>query len=71
MDVREQRVRFVVAALRREMSFSSLCVEFGVFRPTGRLWLRRYCEHGVDGIADHSRTQNLDRGATAEIPAVC
>lgn len=55
MDVREQRVRFVVAALRREMSFSSLCMEFGVSRPTGRLWLRRYCEFGVDGIAERSR----------------
>jgi len=55
MDVREQRVRFVVAALRREMSFSSLCAEFGVSRPTGRLWLHRYREFGVDGIAERSR----------------
>jgi len=31
MDVREQRVRFVVAALRSEQSLSSLCREFGGF----------------------------------------
>jgi transposase InsO family protein len=55
MDVREQRVRFVVAASRREKSLSKLCEEFGVSRPTGRLWLARYREFGVEGIADRSR----------------
>jgi hypothetical protein len=33
MDVREQRVQFVVAATRREKSFSALCAEFGISRP--------------------------------------
>jgi hypothetical protein len=41
MDVREQRVQFVVAAWRREKSFSALCQEFNIARPTGRLWLQR------------------------------
>jgi transposase InsO family protein len=55
MDVREQRVRFVVAALRREQSFSSLCREFEISRPTGRLWLDRYRAGGVEAIAERSR----------------
>jgi len=55
MEVREQRVRFVVAALRRERSLSSLCREFGVSRPTGRLWLERYRAGGVEAIAECSR----------------
>ena len=55
MDVREQRVRFVVAATRREKSFSALCAEFGISRPTGSLWLRRYQQEGVVGIAERSR----------------
>jgi transposase InsO family protein len=55
MDVREQRVRFVVAALRRERSLSSLCKEFGISRPTGRLWLERYRAGGVEAIAERSR----------------
>jgi transposase InsO family protein len=55
MDVREQRVRFVVAALRRERSFSSLCREFEISRPTGRLWLERYRAGGVEAIAERSR----------------
>src|SRR6266511_2784259 len=55
MDVREQRVQFVVAAMRREKSLTALCEEFGVSRPTGRLWLRRYRQQGVAGIAERSR----------------
>jgi transposase InsO family protein len=55
MDVREQRVRFVIAALRRERSFSSLCREFEISRPTGRLWLERYRAGGVEAVAERSR----------------
>ncbi len=55
MDVREQRVQFVVAASRREKSLSALCEEFNVSRPTGRLWLQRYREQGIGGIAERSR----------------
>ena len=55
MDVREQRVQFVVAATRREKSFTALCAEFGISRPTGCLWLKRYQQEGVAGIAERSR----------------
>jgi transposase len=55
MDLREQRVRFVVAASRKEKPFRALCQEFGISRPTGYLWLRRYREAGVCGIAERSR----------------
>ena len=55
MDVEEQKVRFVVAATRQEKSFSALCQEFGISRPTGCLWRKRYQEAGLAGIAEHSR----------------
>ena len=55
MDVREQRVQFVVAAGRRERSFTALCQEFGISRPTGSLWVKRYEQSGVSGIAERSR----------------
>jgi transposase InsO family protein len=55
MDIREQRVQFVVAALRGERSLSSLCREFGISRPTGRVWLERYRSGGVEAIAERSR----------------
>jgi transposase InsO family protein len=55
MDVREQRVSFVVAASRGEKPLSGLCQEFGISRPTGYLWLARYRERGLVGIAERSR----------------
>jgi transposase InsO family protein len=55
MDVHDQRVRFVVAATQREQPFNCLCAEHGVSRPTGYLWLERYRELGLRGMAEHSR----------------
>jgi len=55
MDLREQRVRFVVAAHRREKSMAELCREFDISRPAGYEWLRRYEEGGVEAIAERSR----------------
>jgi len=55
MDVQEQRVRFVVAAHRREKTMVALCQEFGISRPVGYEWLKRYRQGGVEGIAERSR----------------
>jgi hypothetical protein len=52
VDVREQQVRFVVAALGRERCMSALCREFEISRPTGLLWLERYRAGGVQAIAE-------------------
>jgi transposase InsO family protein len=55
MEVREQRVEFVVRALRGTEPLSLLCREFGISRPTGYLWLERYREGGVAAIQERSR----------------
>jgi transposase InsO family protein len=55
MEVSEQRFRFVAAASRGGASMTSLCVEFGISRPTGYLWLGRYRESGVSGIGERGR----------------
>jgi len=55
MDVHEQRVRFVVEATQKVRPFSALCTAYEISRPTGYLWLRRYHESGVGGIAEQSR----------------
>ena len=55
MDVHEQRVRFVVEATQRLRPFSILCAAYDISRPTGYLWLRRYRDLGVQGIAEQSR----------------
>src|SRR3984893_18260797 len=55
MDIQEQRVRFVVEAAQQTRSFKALCAAYEISRPTGYLWLQRYREHGVTGIAEQSR----------------
>src|SRR6202451_2331047 len=55
MNIHEQRVRFVGAPTQRARPFSALCAEFEISRPTGYLWLKRYRELGVRGIAEQSR----------------
>jgi transposase InsO family protein len=52
---RRAKVKFVVAATRKEKSLSALCQEFGISRPTGYLWRKRYQEAGLAGIAERSR----------------
>jgi transposase-like protein len=55
MDIQEQRVRFVVAAHRREKAMAALCQEFGISCPVGYEWLRRYRQGGISAIAERSR----------------
>lgn len=64
MEVREQRVEFVVRALGGE-PLSPLCREFGVSRPTGYLWLARYRKGGVAGIEERSRRPHESPTQTA------
>jgi len=64
MEVQDQRVRFVVAASRREKPLTALCVEFGISRPTAALWIKRYAEGGLIGIAERSRRPRNSPGQT-------
>ena len=65
MDVHEQRVRFVVAATQKLRSFSALCAEFDISRPTGYLWLKRYRNLGVQGVTEQSRKPHYSPRQTA------
>jgi transposase InsO family protein len=55
VEVSSERVRFVQAAVRQEQSFASLCASFGISRPTGYLWLKRFRDGGVAAMAERSR----------------
>lgn len=55
VDVYEERIRFAVAAERREHSMGTLCREFGISRATGYKWWQRYRAEGVAGLTDRSR----------------
>ena len=68
VGVREQRVEFVVRMSRGEQSMAQLCRQFGITRPTGYRWWRRYLEQGVAGIEERSRRpQHSPRRTAAEL----
>jgi transposase InsO family protein len=65
VDVQNQRVRFVVAAHRGEKYFQELRAEFGISRPTGYEWLRRYQSAGIAGVVEKSRRPRQSPRKTA------
>jgi transposase InsO family protein len=55
VNVKDQRMRFVVLASQHQQSMTELCEEFGITRPTGYEWLRRYERGGIAGVVEKSR----------------
>ena len=55
VEVESERIRFVHEAVREQRSFSSLCCSYGISRPTGYVWLKRFREGGVTAMAEKSR----------------
>ena len=64
-DVYDQRVRFVSAALRGDMSLAALCRTYGISRETGYKWIDRYHGGGWAGLEDASRAPHHQARATA------
>lgn len=55
-DVGEQRVKFVVRASTGKEALAALCREFGISRPTGYRWRRRFQQGGsVSELVERSR----------------
>lgn len=65
-SVVEERLRFVVLAIRKERRFRDLCAEFGVSRETGYVWLRRYASGGSQALVDRSRRPRTSPNRTGE-----
>lgn len=65
VDVKEQRVRFVVSAKRGDKGMRALCEEFSISRPTGYEWLRRYTASGIAGVVEKSRRPRKSPTQTA------
>jgi transposase InsO family protein len=66
VDIEEQRMRFVIAASRREKPFVRLCQEFEISRPTGYEWWKRYQSGGYRAVAEKSRRPHRSPQRTAE-----
>ena len=45
-DIMEERIKFILQALRGDLNFSGLCRDFGISRSTGYRWLKRYRDCG-------------------------
>ena len=64
-DVYDQRVRFVSAALRGDLSLAALCRAYGISRETGYKWIERYHRSGWAGLEDASRAPHRQARAMA------
>jgi len=68
MAVDDQRMQFVIRAVSGKERIAVLCREFGISRPTGYLWRRRYLEtRSVGDLAEHSRRPQ--RSPARTVPA--
>lgn len=54
-DWMSERLKFIVAYLECEASFSELCLDFGISRKTGYKWVRRYQAAGASALQELSR----------------
>ena len=56
-SVMDERIRFVIAAERGDVTMSELCREFSVARSTGYRWLSRYRQGGrrIGAVREYSR----------------
>lgn len=52
--VMDSRLEFIRLVEQGELSMTELCRRFGISRETGYVYLRRYREAGLDGLADRS-----------------
>ena len=66
-DVRDQRIRFVVAASHPTANVTATCKAFGISRKTGYKWLGRHTvAASVSELADHSRRPHRSPTRTSD-----
>src|SRR5260370_28533319 len=60
-SVMEEKLRFIFEHELRERTMTELCERYEITRQTGYVWLRRYREAGVAGLAEDSRAAHRHR----------
>jgi putative transposase len=65
VKVEDQRKKFIIA-VNEGSNFSDICHKFGISRPTGYKWLRRYEEEGLDGLYDRSKAPHSHQNTIEE-----
>src|SRR5260370_6783819 len=64
-SVMEEKLRFIFEHELRERTMTELCERYEITRQTGYVWLRRYREAGVAGLAEYSRAAHRHRNQMA------
>ena len=62
----DEKLRFVFEYERDEQTMVDLCESFGISRETGYVWLRRYRELGIGGLAELNRAARHHPNQTPE-----
>lgn len=62
----EERIRFIMELEQGEISKAALCRRFGISRPTGDKWLRRYEIAGLQALHDQARAPRRHPNETPE-----
>jgi transposase InsO family protein len=65
--VERERARFVIEAELSDLPHAELCWRYGITRPTGYEWLKRYRVEGLDGLKDRSHRPRLCAHATSPL----
>lgn len=64
--VERERARFALEAELSDLSHAELCRRYGISRPTGYKWIRRYQDEGLEGLQDRSRRPRSCPHTTAD-----
>ena len=62
----QERYAFIQCWLSRHYNKSQLCRRFGVSRPTGDKWIRRFEQQGRQGLEDRSRAPHQPANQTTQ-----
>ncbi len=66
-DIVELRKQFIDEYLGRDYpDFSHLCHCYGISRPTGYKWIKRFMKGGIDNLVDRSRAPKNSPGKTSD-----
>src|SRR5271170_1736647 len=61
----DEKLRFIFEYERDEQTMTELCARFGICRDTGYVWLRRYRQDGLKGLAELDRAARQHPNQTA------
>lgn len=64
-SVMDQRIQFIGDWLSERYSKTDLCTYYGISRPTGDKWIKRYKQFGLDGLKELSRAAKYHPNAVA------